>query len=461
MRTKFEKENDELLKFLLEKRFFALWSEEEYDKKDNNFSSGAELEFYLTNTCNQKCSYCYLCDNDSLYPKECNNPETILKNLKIVCSWLLEKKFHIHKVHLFSGEIWHTNFGLEVLKVLYEYISMGLRFDTISIPTNGTFIQNKDSLINIQNYIYKFRDIGSKLYFSLSIDGAKVDTFNRPKKDLNVLESNYDAIFSFALENDYGFHPMIAAETIEQWEDNWNWWKEKCLQYGFNNIFQRVMMLEVRNDYWTEEKINSYCLFIETLFKDYVKLKYHNNIKKMTLNLLGSGNEGGEAMEPYIPCVLVESKTSPPCTIATSLTIRLGDLAICPCHRLAVDKNLYGKFVVEEDKIIDIQSNNVPMAIRIIMSNNKLSSPSCPDCEIVDYCLRGCFGSQYESNDDPFIPINSVCALLKAKTKTLLQLYEKYGVIDELKAIPVSSYFYKKAKNLLTLYEEIINVPKE
>jgi len=38
--------------------------------------------------------------------------------------------------------------------------------------------------------------------------------------------------------------------------------------------------------------------------------------------------------------------------------VRLGDLAICPCHRQAYDEYLYGHFVVENNRITGIKANN-------------------------------------------------------------------------------------------------------
>ena len=48
----YQQENNELLKFILNERFFSLWSEEEYNKTQYNFSRSANLELYITNTCN-------------------------------------------------------------------------------------------------------------------------------------------------------------------------------------------------------------------------------------------------------------------------------------------------------------------------------------------------------------------------------------------------------------------------
>jgi hypothetical protein len=91
---------------------------------------------------------------------------------------------------------------------------------------------------------------------------------------------------------------------------------------------------------------------------------------------------------------LGEAEESPTCSVADHLTIRLGDLAICPCHRTAYNKYLYGKFVVENDKIVDISAINTQMAIRILFANNKIASFGCDNCIFSEYCIKVCFGSQ-------------------------------------------------------------------
>ena len=113
MLNDFEKEQDELLKFVLDERFFKVWTTPE-DKTAEELSlwGDTSLELYLTSTCNQKCEYCYLVKYD-LYPQEYNKPEIIMKNLEIIYNWILDNNYYIRETEFFSGEIWHTKFGLD------------------------------------------------------------------------------------------------------------------------------------------------------------------------------------------------------------------------------------------------------------------------------------------------------------------------------------------------------------
>lgn len=103
----FEQENDELLTYILENRFFKVWRD-----KESELWNASNLELFITSTCNLKCEYCYLNRfEDKLYPKDSRKPEDILNNLKILFDWFIKEKFYFRNIDLFSGEIWHTDFG--------------------------------------------------------------------------------------------------------------------------------------------------------------------------------------------------------------------------------------------------------------------------------------------------------------------------------------------------------------
>jgi radical SAM protein with 4Fe4S-binding SPASM domain len=95
----------------------------------------------------------------------------------------------------------------------------------------------------------------------------------------------------------------------------------------------------------------------------------------------------------YIPISLHDNKGYYGCTISTHLAVRLGDLAICPCHRTAYNKYLYGKFTQnEKGEITGIQANNPQMAINILMLNNRYAILGCDSCIFNKICLGTCKG---------------------------------------------------------------------
>ena len=180
---------------------------------------------------------------------------------------------------------------------------------------------------------------------------------SRPTNNKNDIKTDefYDNMFLFAKYNNFHFHPMVSAYSIEKWVENFKWWESKCLQYDMN-VFDRLMMLEVRNDDWTTEKIQEYNKFMNFLMeKEYEAAdKSAEKLTNRFYNLVCDNRK----YTGYTPFIITEASTTSPCTISNHLTIRVGDLAICPCHRLAYNKFLYGHFIVEDNKIIDIKANN-------------------------------------------------------------------------------------------------------
>ena len=74
----YQKEQNEILEDIVFNSIYPQMKE----KPDGNRLG---LEFFITSSCNKKCTYCYLHKNeDKLYPKEIRDPEIIISNLKIL-----------------------------------------------------------------------------------------------------------------------------------------------------------------------------------------------------------------------------------------------------------------------------------------------------------------------------------------------------------------------------------------
>ena len=430
----YKKQNDDFLKFLITERFIKPWTEGDFENY-KSLSSVSRLELFITSSCNQKCEYCYLCKyEDSLYPKEIREQETILKNLQIFLNFLLENKVKIYSADLFSGEIWHTDFGLKVLELIYEYLMKGLQIRQFIVASNCSFIESKQHFFKIQKYIKLYREIGSSLDFSISIDGKINEDISRQLKNGQRDEEFYDKLFSFAAYNHFGFHPMISACTIENAKENYLWFKNECKKHDLN-FYNAVMFLEVRNNDWTKEKLEHYADFLKFYIDHVIDAFPDNKIDGFVEYLTGINkyNFG----EHYVPFNIITQKLyAAGCSISDTLTVRLGDLSICPCHRLSYSEYNYGKFVVKDNKIVDIESNNIYMANRILMANNDLCHSECDCCIYNDFCLKGCFGCQLEEENDPFMPIESVCNMLKTKIDVTIEHFEQRGIIKKLEEIP-------------------------
>lgn len=440
--NEYDKEQTDIVKMLLTERFFEPWREKYfYGIKDNNsLLKESALEIYITSTCNQACSYCYLYNNKDIYPPEFNKQPLILQNLNILYNWLEDNLLYIPRIELFSGEIWHSDFGLKVLDITYEHLKDHCFTDYIMIPSNCSFVMDNGALSKIQRYINKFKEIGVRLQFSISVDGAIIENYSRPLNNGKIkTEQFYKTLFLFAKHNNYAFHPMVSSYNVKHWIENYQWWQTQMEKYNFPP--ESLMMLEVRNDDWTDETIQQYCDFMDYLIDDAIKNQFNNNIEDFLWFIL-SLKQDHICNQGYVPYAFPGADNFQGCTISNHLTVRLGDLAICPCHRTAYNKYLYGKFIVEDNKIIDIIGNNPQMATRVLMSNTLFASIGCDSCTYKDYCLKGCFGSQYESTGDPFTPIASVCKLFKTKSYFMIKKYIDLGIYDIInKVTPYNMHF--------------------
>ena len=444
-KLQYQKEQDQLLNTVLQQRYFLPWQNIEALDGEQRLRKDSSLEIYLTTACNQKCEYCYLHKYPELYPQDKMQPKHILHNLRLLYEWIIENNYYIKTLDFFSGDIWQTQFGLDVLELTYEYTIKGMQYDDILIASNCSFVNDPIQMQHIQRYIYKFNEIGKHLAFSISIDGKIIDTFARPRNDPNFIYTDkfYELIFSFAKHNGYGFHPMISSHNIHLWHDNLKWWKEMTDKYHMRFDIA-VMMLEVRNDDWTDETIQAYCDFIIELAEDFLKNQCNNDITvfgNLTGNIrIDPTNETLPLLNGYYPWCFGEVDTFMGCTVANQFVVRIGDLAICPCHRTAYDKYLYGYLTVENDKITGITARNPQMAIQILMGNIMTVFPRCNVCLYNQICLHGCLGSQIEAMRDPFIPIPSVCKLFHAKYDAILTWYKEKGIIDYWRSIYPDEY---------------------
>ena len=422
-------ENNNLLKFLLNASFFKGWKDSSYISNMLGNTRRSSLELYITSDCNQKCEYCYLQKHgEGLYPKGIRDPRTILSNLDILLRFATKNWTNLKTMDIFSGEIVGTQLFFDILDKILHYKKQGATYETVVIPSNFSFILSKDTTEKIQSYIDIYHENGIRIALSASVDGLLIDEDSRPLKGEEKRdEAFYDRLFAFCQKNSYCLHPMISAHSIEKWIDNYKWLIKKCKQYDMD-ILDRVMTLEVRNDDWTPNKIESYRKFIEFYCEYHFENYFGGSPDNFARSTLGLAKEG----YGYANFLLLDAVQIPTCSISYQLTVRLGDLAIAPCHRTSYPEFLYGKFVVKDNEIVDIEAHNPVLATKILFSNQRKSHHGCDTCWNINSCIRGCFGAQYEYGDEIFMPLPSVCNLLKTKTATLVKFYREKGVIASI-----------------------------
>jgi radical SAM protein with 4Fe4S-binding SPASM domain len=264
---------------------------------------------------------------------------------------------------------------------------------------------------------------------------------------------------------------MLAAKSAKHWIKNFEWWLSMFKKYEMS--IDRIMLLEVRNNDWEEEDILEHQKFVKYLVD--LTFDFHGgNIENaiddiLMLNQVYNNPDDrkdaylwGEEMS-YIPIAMHDNKGYYGCTISTHMTVRLGDLAICPCHRTAYNKYLYGKFVQDENgKITGIKANNPQMAINILMLNNRNAIMGCDSCIFNKICLGTCRGQSIENSKDPFQNDPKVCNFLKRKYTYLFELLDEKGAMEWLEN-NLTKYHsaYTSLKYILEIWNEVKKEKKD
>lgn len=422
--------NDEFFKFSLDKIFFNSFRVTKDEKR--MFSGRQSFELFITPECNLSCTYCYLQKHkNDLYPSEFLDREIILNNIGAVLRWAKKEKFYFRDLELFSGEIWHTDFGISVLDVIYNNFLDYIPTKTIMIPTNGSFIKSNYYKSKIEYYMSKFSELGVRLCVSFSIDGAVIEEKSRPQNSgaREEIDKFYDDLFMFHKKhkNLTGLHPMVSSTFSKHFIENHIWWFEQAKKYGFSPL-EGIMFLEVRDNDWTEESIEDYKKYIEWQFYYKYENILNRNKVEMCNHIFKLRKDNNNTL------CLYKQNNRISCAIQNSLTIRCGDLAIVPCHRLSYKHLVLGHLIKDSNnEISNITSNNPEFAFRIWSCNPKTSMTLCDSCHYKLFCPKGCLGSQYESMLDPFAPSDSVCKLYKTKIDTIISLCKKEDLFEFLK----------------------------
>lgn len=419
--NKYQKEQNELINFLLQNLFIN--NKTCFDLTETAIGC---LELFITPECNQICEYCYFYKyGKELYPKEFLDTDIILNNLKLLLDYLQEKEFKCKFITPFAGEIWSEQLGQECLKIILNKLKEYHFTDSIVLCSNMTFIENENTINFFRWYVNELSKINVSLHFSASIEGKYLDDKFRKRKNGSLrTEEFYNKLYDFAGEFIVGYHPMIYSKSAKYWKENYKWFKDNMFHEGDSSLW-KMMTLEVRNDDWTDEDIQNYCEFLEYGF-DLEFGEYKNNPLEI-IKKLYRRNGGFNVFK------LTESSHRMACSIQACLFVRLGDLAWIPCHRTCYPENIYGKFKVEDNKITELEAYNTDLAVFINTLNPNFGMPGCDSCKYKHFCAKGCLGAQLEASNDMTLPCASVCKLEKAKINKLIEIYEKYGIIDCLK----------------------------
>jgi len=413
----------------LQKVFYDNW------KKRENFYS---LEVIFSPKCNQGCTYCYLNkDNQHIYSNQDFKEEESLKNVRLILEWLKEMDVAPPQFDIFSGELFAQKVGYDLLEVILNFYDENpdvKKPELFVIPTNGTFVVNEELAEKVKNYIRRFKEKGTRLALSFSIDGLYASKITRKYKrnldyDLSSSytdENFYDKAFQFMAEMDCLPHPMISPENISVWKENFLWYEQIMEKYGIK--FEELFLLEVRNHNWTSEKIEQYQEFVIFVL-EHMRKKYNDD--EHFINWLTEFTEDNPCLGfNFLSSMLYNQKRAPSCTLGRQLMIRASDLKVFPCHRLVYPEFEIGHYYPDEEKVLEFDTVAPELGIAILGYNPKAQN-ICSRCILNYMCMGQCQGACYETTGEVFTPIPSVCNLIYARTKTVLKTIEKMGLLNK------------------------------
>ena len=416
-------ENDQLMESFLNRTFFSAWKQEnlENDEKYGNYRG---LEVQVNGSCDLKCKYCYYAKyKNDLYPPTIAGRSNVLRNLDMLLEWLEKNELYPH-MEIFSGELFFQDIGFEVLERIVDWQNKRDIRHPISVPTNYSFIFDEDKIERLEDIFAKSKE---RIFLSCSVDGKFCDS-NRPFIDGKIRSDEYyDRMFKFSKKHNFGFHPMIYSEKIEDWKKNWLWFQENMKKYDIPMV--NIYLLEVRNVEWNKKQIQDYYKFVRFVLnwtwntvkdsippEQFPKFVFEKKLFNM-FNMFSTTNRGLG------------------CSMQSTMQLRLGDLTTSVCHRAAYKSHNLWRFKTDDEKITGIEAMNTNLAIAAASYDFK-NSPYCNYCSIRDLCTGQCLGSMYETNGDPFMPIPTVCAVEHAKVAATL---------DELKDLGLWHHFYNWA----------------
>lgn len=436
----FQEQNNELVRNFLDRTFFKAWKYTT-EQRPSNYCNFSTLELILNYECNLNCKYCYVARHGKeLYdPSLYKDTTKLLANLDQLLDWLLKNNYS-PRLEIFGGESLQQEIGFEALNMILDKLSNKIK-TTIVIPTNFTWIMDEEKTERVESLLSKSREVNIPIRLSSSVDGKYCDV-NRPFKDKSYKRTDeyYDKCFVFLSRWQFGFHPMIYSNAIEKWKDNFLWIQDMFKKHGIH--WSNIYLLEVRNSEWNEYQNYQLYKFMKFL----VKWSY-NRVQRDKVDFIKfmMKNKGFNILSN--PFVTVGRGMG--CSMQSTMSLRLGDMALVPCHRTSYKPFILGYLNPIKDEIL-VKNMELFITKHTIDAN---SFPYCESCPIREICPKGCLGAQLETTGDMFTPVPSVCRMEHARLIGIIEGLYEINMLSDIMSIVKDKKRYA-IKELIRINDE-------
>ena len=366
------------------------------------------LELVVRPQCNHNCEYCYIKQyGNELYPQQENNITNILTNINQILDYIFKiKQLPIKTISIFSGNLFEGNLFWLILSLIYKLQIPGLN---VLFSVHPAFIIEPNFVEMFDMYNQMFLKANMRIWLSISADGRKID------RDKSY---NYNDVIDFAEKYNFIFHPMISATNVQKWSKNYDWW--------MRHVDQQPMIMEVRNDDWTQDKIDEYIKVLDHIFNYRIEM-CNNDLEKFAYHyFIGDGENNTLKKLPYYDIIkpIFTNKKSFLCTLQNTLTFDVTDNTLLPCHRIAYSQFRGAQLI--DGKLVDKNTSS----FITLGSMTRQGHPKCSGCIIKQFCMGPCMGAQFEAHGDLFTPNDTVCNLMQQKIIYLFKQLTESGVLQ-------------------------------
>lgn len=439
----YNEEQDALFMSYLNSNIISSWKNNYYLIKDNQktkrdiseyIQTAGALDLVITDVCNTECSYCYYKNFGAkyLYSKDSKNKEDILNNCRKLFNSIRVNKYVPSDVEIFSGEFLNLPYAEEILNIINDGFSFlsGTRYrEEVILPTNATFCYSDEGVKKVQDLVDSFNNDPTKninVYLSLSGDGKFLDNETRRFRDKKKKydDAFYDRLFKFSQKNDYRFHPMISAKSISHWIENFDWYIENIKKYfGYNDrqALGQIYLLEVRNPDWKEEDLDNFDKFLNYLI-DKTFEACNNSPEEVYKFYVDKHNYN------IISSLFTDTGRGLGCGLQSTLEVRMGDLAIMPCHRTSYKGLLAGNLIIDDEGNLSVKAKNCNLYMLVKYYDSRTTT--CNDCAISNLCSGPCLGSNYEVNRDLFKVSPMVCKMEFRKIQAIIKGFIRHNALE-------------------------------